>query len=98
MITDKNIDDGKPFDRGRISADHARLRGVCPREFYNHILARALQKRTESARPRDQSRGAPRNLCHEGAKWTDAGKNIRPINIPERYLEIPSRFFMRNTA
>ena len=26
MITDKNIDDGKPFDRGRISADHARLR------------------------------------------------------------------------
>ena len=49
MITDKNIDDVKPFDRGRISADHARLRGVCPREFYNHILARGLCKNGQKA-------------------------------------------------
>ena len=49
MITDKNIYDGKPFDRGRISADHARLRGVCPREFYNHILALGLCKNGQTA-------------------------------------------------
>ena len=47
MITDKNIDDGKPFDRGRISADHARLRGVCPRNFittYSRGLCKNGQK------------------------------------------------------
>ncbi len=37
-ISDKNIDSGKPFDWGRVSADYAKFRDIYPQEFYDKIL------------------------------------------------------------
>ena len=83
MITDKNIDDVKPFDRGRISADHARLRGVCPREFYNHTGPEPGCSEKPLSRGREVDR---RGKNYSSDKHSgEISRNFEP-------------FFMRNTA
>lgn len=37
MITNNNIDGGKPFDWGRASSDYAKYRDIYPRKFYEKI-------------------------------------------------------------
>lgn len=39
-IADKNIDNGKPFDRGKTSLDHAAFRDIYPKGFYQKIVDR----------------------------------------------------------
>lgn len=41
-MQNKNIDGGKPFDRGRTSADYAKFRDIYPTEFYNKIIGQGL--------------------------------------------------------
>ena len=82
MITNKNIDGGKPFDWGRVSADYARFRDIYPKEFYDHILARGLCKDGQKVLDLGTGTGVlPRNLYHEGAKWT--GSDISENQIAE---------------
>ncbi|MBT1162366.1 NUDIX domain-containing protein [Bifidobacterium sp. SO1] len=42
MISDESIDNGVPFDWGRVSDDYARYRGIYPAQFYQKILGRGL--------------------------------------------------------
>ena len=37
MITNNNIDNGRPFDWGRASSDYAKYRDIYPGEFYEKI-------------------------------------------------------------
>ena len=88
MITDKNIDGGKPFDWGRVSADYARFRDIYPKEFYDHILARGLCKDGQKALDLGTGTGVlPRNLYHEGAKWTGADISENQIAEARRLSE-----------
>lgn len=46
-ITDKKIDNGKPFDRGRTSENYAKYRDIYPAIFYNKDRRyRSLSQRT----------------------------------------------------
>ena len=41
-ITNKNIDDGNPFDWVRTFLDYARYRDIYPQSFYDKIINRNL--------------------------------------------------------
>lgn len=41
-IKNKDIDGGKAFDWGKISADYAQFRDIYPQEFYQKIINRKL--------------------------------------------------------
>ena len=41
-ITDRDIDNGKPFDWGKTSLDYAKFRDIYPKEFYQKIVDRKL--------------------------------------------------------
>ena len=114
MITDKNIDGGKPFDWGRTSADYAKFRDIYPQEFYDRILERGLCK--DGQRVLDIGTGTgviPRNMYRYGAKWTGAdisenqieqakllsqGMDIDYIVSPTEKLEFPDDSFDVITA
>lgn len=73
MIIDGNIDKGKPFDWGRVSADYARYRDIYPKEFYDKIIDRGLCIKGQSVLDLGTGTGVlPRNLYGCGAKWTAA--------------------------
>jgi len=42
MITNKNVDNGQPFDFGRASLDYAKYRDIYPAEFYDKVLELGL--------------------------------------------------------
>ena len=71
LITDKNIDSGRPFDWGRTSQDYAKYRDIYPPQFYEKIISRGLC--TAGQRVLDLGTGTgvlPRNMYRFGAKWT----------------------------
>ena len=70
-IKDDKIDQGKPFDWGRVSEEYARYRDIYPPEFYRAITDRGLC--VDGQRVLDLATGTgvlPRNLYSMGAKWT----------------------------
>ena len=42
MIINKDIDNGKAFDWGRVSEDYAKYRDIYPDEFYKKIIELGL--------------------------------------------------------
>lgn len=71
LIRDKNIDNGKAFDWGRISSDYARYRDIYPQEFYDKIVNRGLCVKGQSVLDLGTGTGVlPRNLYGYGARWT----------------------------
>ena len=67
-ISDKNIDEGKPFDWGRTSADYARFRDIYPQTFYDKIVNRKLCLYGQSVLDVGTGTGViPRNLYRYGA-------------------------------
>lgn len=42
MMADKAIDQGRPFDWGKVSEDYARFRDIYPKEFYERIMERNM--------------------------------------------------------
>ena len=47
-MANPNIDGGKEFDWGRVSAEYAKYRDIYPPEFYDRILARSLCRKGQS--------------------------------------------------
>lgn len=71
LISNKNIDDGKPFDWGKISDDYARYRDIYPQEFYDKIVSRHLCINGQEVLDLGTGTGVlPRNMYRYGAKWT----------------------------
>lgn len=71
QISDKTIDNGKPFDWGNISSDYAKFRDIYPREFYQKIIDRNLCTKGQNVLDLGTGTGVlPRNLYSFGAKWT----------------------------
>lgn len=72
-ITDKNIDNGNPFDWGRTSLDYAKFRDIYPQQFYQKILDCNLCIAGQSVLDIGTGTGViPRNMYRYGAKWTAA--------------------------
>lgn len=70
-ITNKNIDEGKPFDWGKTSLDYARYRDIYPQSFYDKIINRKLCIAGQNVLDLGTGTGVlPRNLYRYGAKWT----------------------------
>lgn len=69
-ISNKNIDNGRPFDWGRASADYARYRDIYPPVFYESIAKRGLCVNGQTVLDLGTGTGVlPRNMYHYGAKW-----------------------------
>lgn len=80
-ITDKNIDNGKPFDWGETSEDYAKFRDIYPPEFYEKIISRNLCISGQNILDIGTGTGVlPRNMYKYGAKWT-------AVDISENQIE-----------
>lgn len=70
-ITDKDIDGGKAFDWGKVSAEYAAFRDIYPQEFYDKIVNRKLCIHGQNVLDIGTGTGVlPRNMYRYGAKWT----------------------------
>ena len=70
-MANPNIDGGKEFGWGRVSAEYAKYRDIYPPEFYDRILARSLCRKGQSCLDIGTGTGVlPRNLYRYGAAWT----------------------------
>lgn len=71
MISDKKIDNGKPFDFGKTSADYAKYRDIYPNEFYEKINKLGVCSKGKKVLDLGTGTGVlPRNLYKYGAKFT----------------------------
>ena len=72
-ISDNRIDNGRPFDWGRVSEDYAKFRDIYPDTFYKKIIDRGLC--ISGQRVLDLGTGTgvlPRNMYRYGAEWIGA--------------------------
>ena len=85
VIKDKNIDDGKGFDRGRTSSDYAKFRDIYPGEFYEKIISLGLCKDGQSVLDVGTGTGVlPRNMYRYGANWTGTDISKEQIEQAEK--------------
>ena len=88
QITDKNFDNGNPFDFGRTSADYAKFRDVYPPEFYNKLVELNIGVKGQKILDLGTGTGVlPRNMYKFGGEWI--GTDISENQI--RYAEKLSR-------
>ncbi len=87
-ITDKNIDNGKPFDWGRASADYAKFRDIYPPLFYKKITDRGLCVNGQRVLDLGTGTGVlPRNMYSCGAKWTGTDISAEQIQQAKKLAE-----------
>ena len=82
VITDKRIDEGKPFDWGKTSEYYAKYRDIYPDVFYQKVADRGFC--VSGQRVLDLGTGTgvlPRNMYKYGAEWT--GIDISPEQISQ---------------
>lgn len=85
QIKNNNIDAGKAFDFGRVSADYAQYRDIYPQEFYDKILSRNLCIKGQKVLDLGTGTGVlPRNLYHYGAEWIGSDISKNQIEQAER--------------
>ena len=88
QITDKNFDNGNPFDFGRTSADYAKYRDVYPPEFYDKLAELKIGFKGQKILDLGTGTGVlPRNMYKFGGEWI--GTDISENQI--RYAEKLSR-------
>ena len=78
QITNKNFDNGNPFDFGRTSADYAKYRDVYPPEFYNRLAELKIGVGGQKILDLGTGTGVlPRNMYRFGGQWigTDISEN-----------------------
>ena len=81
-ITPDSIDQGRPFDWGKVSEDYARFRDIYPKEFYERIVERNLCVKGQRVLDLGTGTGVlPRNMYQYGAKWV--GVDIAENQIRE---------------
>ena len=84
-LSDKSIDNGKPFDWGRTSADYAKYRDIYPQAFYDKIIGRGLCVCGQAVLDVGTGTGVlPRNLYRYGARWTAADISAEQIKQAKR--------------
>ena len=92
MMADKAIDQGRPFDWGKVSEDYARFRDIYPKEFYERIVERNLCVKGQRVLDLGTGTGVlPRNMYQFGAKWVgvDIAENqIREAKRLSKDMEI----------
>lgn len=72
-ISNKNFDDGKPFDWGRTSENYAKYRDIYPEVFYRKIIDRGLCVKGQKVLDLGTGTGVlPRNMYQYGADWIGA--------------------------
>lgn len=87
-MQNKNIDGGKPFDRGRTSTDYAKFRDIYPTEFYNKIIGQGLCTKGQRALDIGTGTGVlPRNMYKFGAKWTGVDISKKQTEQAKRLSE-----------
>ncbi len=87
-ISNKNIDNGKPFDWGRTSQDYARYRDIYPEEFYRKLTDRGLCVKGQRVLDIGTGTGVlPRNMYKYGAEWTAADISPHQIEQAKRLAE-----------
>lgn len=66
-LTNRDIDNGKPFDWGKTSLDYAKFRDIYPKEFYQKIVDRKLCINGQSILDVGTGTGVlPRNMYQYG--------------------------------
>ena len=92
MMADKAIDQGRPFDWGKVSEDYARFRDIYPKEFYERIMERNMCVKGQRVLDLGTGTGVlPRNMYQYGAKWVgvDIAENqIREAKRLSKDMEI----------
>ena len=84
-ITNKDIDNGKAFDWGRVSEDYAKFRDIYPQEFYDRIISLGFCVKGQNVLDLGTGTGVlPRNMYKYGAKWT--GTDISENQIKQAEL------------
>lgn len=113
-LINKEIDGGKSFDWGKISADYAKFRDIYPQKFYNKIIEHGLCINGQHVLDLGTGTGVlPRNMYRYGAKWigTDISENqivqakllsrgmdIEYFTVPAEDIEFPANSFDVITA
>ena len=73
MIINKDIDNGKAFDWGRVSSDYVKYRDIYPDKFYKRITEIGLCIKGQRVLDLGTGTGVlPRNLYRHGAEFTGA--------------------------
>ncbi len=92
LIENKNIDNGKAFDWGRVASDYTKYRDIYPQEFYDKIINRGLCVKGQTVLDLGTGTGVlPRNLYNYGANWTATDiseKQIEQAKILSKGMEI----------
>ncbi|HEX3040088.1 MAG TPA: methyltransferase domain-containing protein [Caproiciproducens sp.] len=82
MPVNKNIDHGKCYDWGRVSADYAKYRDIYPAEFFQRIADLGLCVKGQKVLDFGTGTGVlPRNMHRYGAQFT--GTDISENQIAE---------------
>lgn len=101
MITNDNIDGGKPFDWGRASSDYAKYRDIYPREFYEKIHSLGIGISGQNVLDIGTGTGViPRNMYSYGARFTGTDISENQIEQAKRLSEemgMDIRFFCKST-
>ena len=98
-LSDKSIDNGKPFDWGRTSADYAKYRDIYPQAFYDKIIGRGLCVCGQAVLDVGTGTGVlPRNLYRYGARWTAADISAEQIKQAESGVNQISEVVQSNAA
>ncbi|MCI7766511.1 MAG: methyltransferase domain-containing protein [Oscillospiraceae bacterium] len=101
MITNKTIDNGKPFDWGRTSGDYAKYRDIYPDEFYEKLHSLGIG--ISGQRVLDIGTGTgviPRNMYRYGAHFTGTDISENQIIAARRLAEnegMDIRFLCKST-
>ena len=70
MLSNKDIDNGRAFDWGRVSSDYAKYRDIYPDEFYSKIIEIGLCTKGQHVLDLGTGTGVlPRNLYRYGADF-----------------------------
>ena len=88
VIKDENLDGGKGFDWGKVSAEYAKYRDIYPQEFYQKILNLGLCQNGQRVLDIGTGTGVlPRNLYAYGAKWIGTDISVEQIEQAKRLSE-----------